>query len=157
LYGEFSPILLQCIEGITEIESMGKLFRSLCLRHFKSHNLAIQHFSGFYLHGDEDSLFIFDVILWMYLHFNRDATIEGFISDYPCISNQEYIYMRDGFEKHFCLGGAINFLKDNYFSHRIEEGIIVIQQGKVRFTQQYLETIVQQLITVRRQECTNVL
>lgn len=145
MHGEFSTILRQCIDSITEIKDMERLFRSLCLRHFKEHNLAVQHFNGFYLHDDEGSLFIFDVILWMYLHINRDATIEGFISDYPCISNEKNIYSRDDFEKHFCLGGAISFLKEHYFPRRIGEAKIAMQKGKLRFAPRYLETIVQQL------------
>jgi hypothetical protein len=145
MHGEFSTILRQCIDSITEVEDMEQLFRSLCLRHFKEFNLAVQHFNGFYLHGDEDSLFIFDVILWMYLHINRDATIEGFMSNYPCISNEKNSYLRDDFEKHFCLGGAISFLKEHYFPRRIEEQKIVMQKGNVRFSPRYLEAIVQQL------------
>lgn len=145
MHGEFSTILRQGIDSITEVEDIEQLLRALCLRHFKEHNLAVQHFSGFYLHDDEDSFFIFDVILWMYLHINRDATIKRFMSDYPCIANEKYSYVRDDFEKHFCLGGAISFLKDHYFPRRIEEEKIVMQKGKVRFAQRYLETIVQRL------------
>jgi hypothetical protein len=143
--GEFSPLLRACIDSVDDIDNIEPIFRTLCLEHFKQHNVAVQHYSAFYLHDDDSALFIFDVILWMYAFNGREVTIDGFLLDYAAISNEKHHYDGDDFGKHFCLKGAIRFLPEKYFPQRLQEGHLIQEQGKIHFTQAYSDTIAQRL------------
>lgn len=143
--GEFSPLLRECIDSVDDIGNIEHTFRTLCLEHFRQHNVAVQQLSAFYLHDDDSAFFIFDVILWMYAQSGREVTIDGFLLDYLVISNEKYHYGRDDFGKHFCLRGAISFLQEKYFPQRLHEGHLVQKQGQVHFTHEYSDTIVQRL------------
>jgi hypothetical protein len=143
--GEFSPLLRACIDSVDDVVNIAHIFRTLCLEHFRHQNVAVQHLSGFYLHADDSALFIFDVILWMYAYNGREVTIDGFLLDYADISNSKCHDGNDNSDKHFCLKGAISFLRENYFSQRLAEGHLVEQQGKIHFTQAYSDTIAQGL------------
>lgn len=145
--GEFSEKLRQCIACVNEIDNMEHLFRTICLKHFNEYNVGVQSYDSFYIHDDEDSFFIFDVILWMYLHFNKAAAVERFVEDYPLIANEEYMY-KSNYERYFCIGGAIRFLKDSYLAERIKANDIIIDKGIIRFSKMHAEEIVQRLQNV---------
>ncbi len=144
MYGAFSEKLQRCIDCVNEIDNMEQRFRAACLKHFLEYNVAVQDYDKFYIHKDEDSYFIFDVILWMYIKLNKTATVESFIKDYPVIANEDYSY-RHGWEQKFCIGGAIEFLKDLYLLDRINDGKIILEEKTVRFSTNHEDEIIRHL------------
>jgi len=144
MHGELSLKLQQYVNGVHEIDNMEHLFRTICLKHFIEYNVAVQRYSAFYVHGDSDSYFIFDVILWMYLHVEKTATIENFTKEYPLIANEKNQYKSD-YEQYFCIGGAIEFLTDHYLPDRIKGGEIILEEDIVRFSEQHAGVIIHRL------------
>ncbi len=143
MHGKFSDLLRQCIDSVVEVRDMEKKFRSICLRHFKEHNVKVQKYHSFYLHDDEDSLFVFDAILWMYMHI-RNATIDGFVGNYELIANVSYRADDDG----FFLGGSKNFLSEKYFPQRLQQGALILYEGQLQFSYWYLKKFIHELDNV---------
>lgn len=75
---------------------------------------------------------------------NKTATVESFIKDYPVIANEDYSY-RHGWEQKFCIGGAIEFLKDLYLLDRINDGKIILEEKTVRFSTNHEDEIIRHL------------
>ncbi len=144
MYGAFSEKLKQCIDCVNEIDNIEQRFRTVCLKHFLEYNVAVQGYDKFYIHKDEDSYFIYDVILWMYLKLNKAGTVESFIKDYPVITNEDYSY-RHGWEQKFCIGGAIEFLKDHYLLDRFIDKKIILDEETIRFSAKHEEEIIRRL------------
>lgn len=135
MQGKFSDLLRQCIDSVFEVVDIEQKFRKICLRHFNEHNVKVQQYNAFYLHDDEDSFFIFDVILWLYMHV-KVATVDEFIADYKLIANESYS------KEYFSLGGSLHFLSEKYLPQRIQQEKLICENGKLYFSYAYLKNLV---------------
>ena len=107
--------------------------------YFVEWNVEQQKYYGFYLHDDEDSFFIFDFLLWAYLHIS--SSMEQLKQDWDNIVNEKYQYTSSE-EINFCIGGAKKFFFEKYMDKRMEEGLIVLSGDEIRFAEGYQETII---------------
>lgn len=142
LYGVFPPILQEMFNSITELADVELRFRRTCLKHFAEWNVGQQKYDGFYLHDDEESFFIFDFLLWAYLHIS--SSMEQLKQDWDNIVNEENKYTSSEIN-HFCIGGAKEFFFEKYMDKRTEEGMIVLSGDEIRFAEGYPETIINRL------------
>ncbi|MDE6024883.1 MAG: hypothetical protein K2G45_05455 [Lachnospiraceae bacterium] len=136
LHGVFPTILQEMFHSITEFADAELRFRSACLKHFVEWNIRQQTYNGIYLLDDEDSFFIFDFLLWAYLHIS--SSMEQLKHDWDNIVNKKYIFS----EKHFGIRGAKENFFEKYMGKRMEEGIIVLSGDEIRFAEGYPETII---------------
>lgn len=142
LYGVFPPILQEMFNSIAELADVELRFRRACMKHFVEWNVQKKRNHGFYLHDDEDSFFIFDFILWAYLHIS--SSMEQLKQDWDNIVNEKYKYTKSEIN-HFCIGGAKEFFFEKYMNKRTEEGMIVLSGDEIRFAEDYPETIIKRL------------
>ncbi len=146
MQGAFSPLMQKMIDGVNEVSRIEYVFRKLCLKHFTEYNVAVQGYNRFYLHDDEDSFLLFDVILWMYLHLGN--SMEQLKIDWVSVINEQYLYRNafsGDFLKHFCIGGDKRFFFEKYLANRIAEGKIVIYNDQISFSGDYSEQIISYL------------
>jgi len=142
LHGRFSNELREIVDSITEIDDMELKFRRICMRHFVGCNVEEQHYDGFYLHNNEKSFFVFDVILWMYLHKNTSMT--KLQSDWEKITLCGIYYKLD-LEKDFGIGGNRKFFFEDYFNSRKSKGKIIIENDMISFSHEHKKDILQKL------------
>lgn len=146
LHGKFSQELQKLFDSVTEIKNIEIKFRNLCLNHFIHWNVEKQGLSGFYLHDDIESLFIYDVVLWSYLHIS--SSLEQLKQNWKNIINEKNRYKNkfsDEYLEHFCFGGAERFFFEIYFSKRIEEGNLTIIDDKIQMSKEHEKMIIEQL------------
>ncbi len=141
LYGVFPAILQKMFHSITELADVELRFRRICMKHFVEWNVERQKYDGFYLHDDEESFFIFDILLWAYLHIN--SSMKQLKQDWDNIVNEENRYTISS--KHFCIDGAKEFFFEKYINKRMEEGKLVLSGDEIRFAEGYPETIIKGL------------
>lgn len=138
-HGVFPPILQEMFHSITELEDAELRFRSACLKHFVEWDIRQQRYNGFYLHDDEDSFFIFDFLLWAYLHIS--SSMEQLKHDWDNIVNKGYKY-EDFYTNNFRINVKKEYFFEKYMGKRLEEGIIVLFGDEIRFAEGYPETII---------------
>ncbi len=138
LYGVFPPILQEMLNSITELADVELRFRRACMKHFVEWNMQKKRNYGFYLHDDEDSFFLFDFLLWAYLHIS--SSMEQLKQDWDNIVNEKYQYTSSEIN-HFCIGGAKEFFFEKYMDKRTEEGRILLFGDEIRFAWGYPESI----------------
>lgn len=143
LHGAFSTTLQEMFNHITELTDAEQKFRNVCLKHFVEWNVEEQRYCEFYLHDDEDSFFIFDILLWAYLHMN--SSLEQLKQDWAKIVNEENKYT-DLYTKHFCINGPKEYFFEKYLNKRTEEGMIILSGDVIHFAEGYPETILKHLI-----------
>lgn len=141
MHGAFPVILQEMFHSITELADVEIRFRRICLRHFAEWNVEQQKYDSFYLHDDEDSFFIFDVLLWAYLHIS--SSMEQLKQDWDNIVNEENRYTISS--NHFCIGGAKEYFFEKYLNKRTEEGKLVLSGDEIRFAEGYPEIIIKGL------------
>lgn len=141
LYGAFPAILQKMFHSITELADVELRFRRICMKHFVEWNVERQKYNGFYLHDDEESFFIFDILLWAYLHIN--SSMKQLKQDWDNIVNEENRYTISS--NHFCIDGAKEYFFEKYMDKRMEEGKLVLSGDEIRFTEGYPQTIIERL------------
>ncbi|MBE5876947.1 MAG: hypothetical protein E7290_08700 [Lachnospiraceae bacterium] len=149
MYGKFSEHLESMVGAVHEIQGMDTIFRKLCLRHFEEYNVAVQGYKRFYLHDDKGAFFIFDTILWMFLHVSDSySRLQELWKE---IINEKYWYENpygDAFTNHFCIDGDKKFFWDKYIDKRIEEQRIVIEDDLISMSENYAMQIVEYLQSI---------
>lgn len=146
MHGAFAPLLEKALGSVTEVENLEIEFRNLCLNHFIDWNVKKQEYDGFYLHDDEGSFFLFDVILWAYLHI--DSSMEHLRRDWDALVNEKYMYKGvfcEEFVQQFCIGGADRFFFEDYFSRRTQEGKLILAGDVLQLSREHTADIVEKL------------
>jgi len=144
IHGKFSDELQELIDSVTEVQDIDIKLRKLCLIHFTEYNLKIQRnmfIYNFYLHDNEESFAIFDVILWIYLH--KYSSLNKIKSDWDRLSNCDIHYQCP--ENVFAIGGDRRFFCECYFDDRISKKIILVNDDTIRFAEGYSENIFDRL------------
>lgn len=127
--GKFSPLLTELCVQASEVDGLEYKIRSVCTRivHEKSH---------FSFHADERSQLMYDVQFWLYTNA------------YPTTSRQQYLDTYDqmiAFGGEFGQGGyAPGFISD-WLDGRIGEGLIVQENGVLRFTDEARSAVIAKL------------
>lgn len=143
MHGRFSNELREIVDSITEIDDMELKFRRICMRHFIGCNVEEQHYDGFYLHNNAKSFFVFDVILWMFLH--KSTLMTRLQSDWEKITYCDIYYKLD-LQKEFGVGGNKKFFFDDYFNARKSESKIIVENDVISFSVDYKKDIIEKLI-----------
>ncbi|WP_138754538.1 SMI1/KNR4 family protein [Paenibacillus sinopodophylli] len=129
--GKFSPLLAElCAAQASEVEELESKIRSVCNRIVKEKG----HFS---FHADELSHLMYDVQFWLY------------VGAYPATSRQQYL---DTYSQIIAFGGefgqngyAPGFISD-WLDKRINEGLIIQENGAIRFTEEARSAVIAKLI-----------
>ncbi|MCM3293398.1 SMI1/KNR4 family protein [Paenibacillus sp. MER 180] len=128
-HGKFSPLLEELCANIIEVDQIEQRIRRICTR-------IVEEKGHFSFHADERSYLMYDVQFWLYT------------KSYPETSREQYLGI---YEKMIAFGGefgqggyAPSFISD-WLDRRKKEGRIVQVNGHLRFTEQSIEELVQQL------------
>jgi len=128
-HGKFSPLLEELCANVIEVDQIEQRIRRICTQIVE----AKGHFS---FHADERSYLMYDLQFWLYT------------KSYPETSREQYLGI---YEKMIAFGGefgqggyAPSFISD-WLDRRKKEGRIVQVNGHLRFTEQSIEELVQQL------------
>ncbi|SYX83914.1 SMI1/KNR4 family protein [Paenibacillus alvei] len=128
-HGKFSPLLEELCANVIEVDQIEQRIRRICTQIVE----AKGHFS---FHADEGSYLMYDVQFWLYT------------KSYPETSREQYLSI---YEKMIAFGGEFgqggygpSFITD-WLDRRKKEGRIVQVNGHLRFTEQSIEELVQQL------------
>ncbi|MDO7908214.1 SMI1/KNR4 family protein [Paenibacillus sp. JX-17] len=127
--GQFSPLLTELCESVTEIDQIEARIRRICRQ-------VVEEKGHFSFHADELSCLMYDVQFWLYTR------------SYPDTSRQHYL---DIYSKMIAFGGGFGqggyapaWITD-WLDQRIREGRIVQECGKLRFTDQAAADLIQKL------------
>lgn len=117
--GEFSQLLQELCAAVTEIDSIEKIIRSVCMK-------IVEEKGHFSFHADKLSLLMYDVQFWLYTKVYPQTGREQYLKDYSSIM------VFCGAE--FSLGGyAPGFIED-WIDASIEQGKIKNEQQIVSMT-----------------------
>ena len=127
--GKFSPLLTELCGQASEVDGLESKIRSVCTR-------IVQEKSHFSFHADERSYLMYDVQFWLYTNA------------YPTTSRQQYL---DTYDQMIAFGGefgqdgyAPGFIGD-WLDGRIGEGLIVQENGVLRFTDEARSAVIAKL------------
>ncbi|MFB9326355.1 Imm51 family immunity protein [Paenibacillus aurantiacus] len=127
--GKFSPLLTELCGHATEVDRLESKIRSVCTR-------IVQEKGHFSFHADERSHLMYDVQFWLYTNA------------FPTTSRQQYLDTYDqiiAFGGEFGQGGyAPDFISD-WLDGRIGEGLIVEENGVLRFTDEARDAVIAKL------------
>lgn len=128
-HGKFSSLLMELCSGVTEVEQVEPKIRSICTR-------IVEEKGHFAFHADELSYVMYDVQFWLYTKMYPDTSRDQYVAAYPNII---------AFGGEFGLGGyGPSFITD-WLDQRIKEGLIVQDQGILRFTDAFAEEVIKNL------------
>lgn len=128
-HGKFSPLLEELCARIIEVEQIEQKIRRICTR-------IVEEKGHFSFHADELSYLMYDVQFWLYT------------KSYPDTSREQYLAIYDkmiAFGGEFGQGGYAPGWITEWLDRRMQEGRIVQDNGRLRFTDQSAEELVQQL------------
>ncbi|WP_139990899.1 SMI1/KNR4 family protein [Paenibacillus paridis] len=127
--GKFSPLLEQLCSQVPEVDQLEQKIRTVCTR-------IVEEKGHFSFHADELSALMYDVQFWLYTN------------SYPNTSRQQYL---DVYENMIAFGGefgqggyAPGWISD-WLDGRIREGLIVQENGVIRFTDQARSEVIARL------------
>lgn len=127
--GEFSPLLQELSAAFTETDDIEGVIRSICTAIVKEKG----HFS---LHADERSILMYDVQFWLYTNAYPETGREQYLEVYSKMI---------AFGGEFSTGGyAPGFITD-WLDDRLRRGMIVEDEGKLRFTDEAKEQLLEKL------------
>lgn len=128
-HGKFSPLLEELCSNVVEVDQIEPIIRRIC-------TCIVEEKGHFSFHADERSYLMYDLQFWLYT------------KSYPETSREQYLGI---YEKIIAFGGefgqggyAPSFISD-WLDRRKKEGRIVQVNGHLRFTEQSIEELVQQL------------
>ncbi|MCM3340678.1 SMI1/KNR4 family protein [Paenibacillus sp. MER TA 81-3] len=128
-HGNFSPLLEELCANVIEMEQIEQIIRRICTQ-------IVEEKGHFSFHADELSYLMYDVQFWLYT------------KSYPETSREQYLGI---YEKMIAFGGEFgqggygpSFITD-WLDRRKKEGRIIQVNGHLRFTDQSIEELVQQL------------
>lgn len=117
-YGKFSPLLAELCAKVSEVERIDRVIRTICTQ-------IVEEKGFFSLHADERSILMYDLQFWLYT------------KSYPQTSRDQYL---DVYKQMIAFGGefgtggyAPGFITD-WLDNRLQQGLIVENDGTLRFT-----------------------
>lgn len=128
-HGKFSTLLEELCGRVSEVERIEQKIRSICTR-------IVEEKGHFSFHADELSYLMYDVQFWLYT------------KSYPDTSREQYLAVYDqmiAFGGEFRQGGYAPGWITDWLDRRMQEGAIVQENGRLRFTDPFAAEVVQQL------------
>ncbi|NBD25109.1 SMI1/KNR4 family protein [Paenibacillus glycinis] len=127
--GKFSPLLAKLCDRASEVDGLASKIRSVCTR-------IVEEKGHFSFHADVRSYLMYDVQFWLYANA------------YPATGRRQYLDTYDqmiAFGGEFGQGGyAAGFVSD-WLDKRIAEGLIVQENGVLRFTDEARNSVIAKL------------
>ncbi|MFD0621314.1 SMI1/KNR4 family protein [Paenibacillus sp. GCM10027629] len=128
-HGKFSPLLGELCTRVSELEQIEQKIRSICTR-------IVEEKGHFSFHADELSYLMYDVQFWLYT------------KSYPDTSREQYLAIYEkmiAFGGEFGQGGYAPGWITEWLDRRMQEGRIVQENGRLRFTDQFAAEVIKQL------------
>jgi len=128
-HGKFSPLLAELCNQVSEVEQIEQKIRSICTR-------IVEEKGHFSFHADELSYLMYDVQFWLYT------------KSYPDTSREQYLAIYEkmiAFGGEFGQGGYAPGWITEWLDRRMQEGRIVQENGRLRFTDQFAAEVIKQL------------
>lgn len=128
--GEFSTVLKELCQSITEVDNIEDKIRKICTD-------IVESKGYFALHADELSILMYDIQFWLYSKNNSNITSDDYLKAYSSI-----IAFGD---KEFKTGGyAPAFIKD-WLDGRITNEKIICNNGFITFTAEAKKELIEQI------------
>jgi len=127
--GKFSPLLAELCSRNPEVHQLEQKIRNVCTR-------IVKEKGYFSFHADDLSTLMYDVQFWLYAW------------SYPNTSRQQYLDTYDqmiAFGGEFTQGGYAPSFVSDWLSGRIREGLIIQENGVLRFTDEARSSVIAQL------------
>ncbi|MEO3944853.1 SMI1/KNR4 family protein [Gorillibacterium sp. CAU 1737] len=128
-HGAFSPLLAELCANATEVESLEQKIRTICTQ-------VVEEKGHFSFHADERSYLMYDVQFWLYTKSYPDTDRAKYLDIYKDMI---------AFGGEFGQRGYAPSWITSWLDQRMEEGRIIQDHGKLRFTDQAVSELLQQL------------
>ncbi|GIO90085.1 hypothetical protein J31TS3_13120 [Paenibacillus lactis] len=128
-HGKFSPLLEELCAQVTEVEHINEKIRSICTR-------IVEEKGHFSFHADELSYLMYDVQFWLYVKSYPDTNRDQYLANYSQMI---------AFGGEFGQGGYAPGWITEWLDHRMNEGLIIQANGRLRFTDTFASDLVKQL------------
>ncbi|TVX93402.1 SMI1/KNR4 family protein [Paenibacillus agilis] len=120
-HGKFSPLLEELCSQVTEVDQVEMKIRAVCTK-------VVEEKGHFSFHADELSYLMYDVQFWLYT------------KSHPNTNREQYLNMYDkmiAFGGEFGQGGYAPAWITEWLEHRINEGRILQEDGRLRLADQF--------------------
>lgn len=124
-HGKFSPLLAELCLRVTEVNQVEQKIRKICTR-------IVEAKGGFSFHADKLSYVMYDVQFWLYTKAYPNTSREQYVAAYENII---------AFGGEFGQGGYAPSFVTDWLDLRLQEGLIVQDNGRIRFTDSYAEEV----------------
>ncbi|MCR8842443.1 SMI1/KNR4 family protein [Paenibacillus sp. SC116] len=127
--GKFSPLLEELCTKVTEVDHIDQKIRRICTQ-------IVEEKGHFSFHADELSYLMYDIQFWLYTKSYPDTDREQYLAVYEKMI---------AFGGEFGQGGYAPGWITEWLDRREQEGQIIQENGRLRFTEQFSEELINQL------------